>query len=133
MNNIKEIKHPDRPETSQAPYSAGIECDGWVYVSGQGPLNIKTMTIVGETIEEQTRLTMQNVEAVLQSAGCTLQDVVKCTCYLSDIADFDVFSRVYLEFFPGVKPARTTVEARLWGAMKIEIDAVARRPHEDAG
>lgn len=128
MNNIKEIKHPDRPATAQSPYSAGLECDGWIYVSGQGPLDVKTMTIVGETIEDQTRLTMRNVEAVLQNAGCTLQDVVKCTCYLSDIADFDAFSRVYSEFFPGIKPTRTTVEARLWGDMKIEIDAVARSP-----
>lgn len=123
----QEIKHPARPDTSKMPYSAAIECDGWVYVSGQGPLDIATMQIVGTGIEEQTRLTMRNVEAVLQAAECTLENVVKCTCYLSNITDFDAFSRAYLEFFPGIKPARTTVEARLWGGMKIEIDAVARR------
>jgi 2-iminobutanoate/2-iminopropanoate deaminase len=128
MNKL-EIKHPARQDTSNAPYSAGIVCDGWLYVSGQGPIDIASGQIVGATIEEQTRLTLQNVMTVLQEAGCTSADVVKCTCYLLDIADFDAFSRTYMEFFSGVRPARTTVQAALWNGIKVEIDAVARLPH----
>jgi 2-iminobutanoate/2-iminopropanoate deaminase len=128
--NKQEIKHPDRPDTTNAPYSAGIICDGWLYVSGQGPLDVSTSTIIGETIEEQTRLTLQNVEKVLQAAGCSFENVIKCTCYISDIADFDAFSRTYMEFFPGIRPTRTTVQAALWGGIKVEIDAIARLPHD---
>ena len=125
---MNEIKHPDRRETSGSPYSAGIECDGWLYVSGQGPIDWTTTSIVGDTIGEQTQVTMQNLEAVLIAGGCTLHDVVKCTCYLDDMAEFDEFSRVYSSFFPGIKPARTTTQAKLWGNMKVEIDAIARVP-----
>ena len=130
----KEIKHPDKADSPNAPYSAGVLCDGWLYVSGQGPLDIAKMHIVEGTIEEQTRLTLKNVGQVLEAGGCTFDDVVKCTCYIGDIADFDAFSRTYIEFFQGIRPARTTVEAKLWGGIKVEIDAVARVPRrlEDA-
>jgi 2-iminobutanoate/2-iminopropanoate deaminase len=125
----QEIKHPDRPaDTTKSPYSFGVACDGWLYVSGQGPLDLKNMTIVGEGIEEQTRLTMQNLETVLKEGGCTLDDVVKCTCYLDTIADFDAFTRTYMEFFNGIKPARTTLEAKLWGGILVEVDCIARIP-----
>jgi 2-iminobutanoate/2-iminopropanoate deaminase len=107
----------------------GVACDGWLYVSGQGPLDLKTMEIVGETIEEQTRVTLENVREILEAGGCSFDDVVKCTCYISDINDFDAFSAAYKEYFKGIRPARTTVQAVLWGGIKVEIDAVARIPH----
>lgn len=124
----QEIKHPDKLDSSQMPYSAGVLCDGWFYLSGQGPLNVATSEIIGDTIEDQTRVTLQNLEKVLHAAGYTFENVVKCTCYIADIADFDAFSRTYTEFFSGVKPARTTVAAALWNGIKVEIDAVARLP-----
>jgi 2-iminobutanoate/2-iminopropanoate deaminase len=124
----QEVKHPDRPDTSASPYSLGVACDGWLYVSGQGPLDLKTMQVVPGTIEEETRLTLSNVEKILEAGGCSFDDVVKCTCYLADIDDFDAFSRTYMEFFPGVRPARTTVGSKLWGGIKVEIDAIARIP-----
>jgi 2-iminobutanoate/2-iminopropanoate deaminase len=125
----QEIFHPDRPDTSRLPYSSGVVCDGWLYVSGQGPLNLVTMEVVGETIEEQTSLTLRHIEQILQNAGCSFDDVVKCTCYISDMDEFDAFSRTYRDFFQGIRPARTTVQARLWGGIKVEIDAVARIPN----
>ena len=128
----QEIKHTDRPDSSGNPYSMGVLCDGWLYVSGQGPLDLKTMAVVGEGIAEQTRVTLRHIEIMLQNGGCTFDDVVKCTCYISDINDFDEFSKTYMEFFNGVRPARTTVEARLWGGIKVEIDAVARVPEKQA-
>ena len=120
-----EIKHPEK-QVSTGAYSAGVLCDGWLYVSGQGPLDMKTGAIVGETIEEQTSLTLGHVGKILAAAGCTFDDVVKCTCHLSDIKDFDRFNKVYSEVFTGIRPARTTVQSALWGGIKVEIDCVAR-------
>jgi 2-iminobutanoate/2-iminopropanoate deaminase len=121
----REIKHPDRA-LPPAAYSAAVVVDGWVYVSGQGPLDMKTGKVVEGSIEEQTRLTLNHIRQILEAAGCTLDDVVKCTCHLKDIQDFDRFNSVYVEFFKGIRPARTTVQSILWGGIKVEIDAIAR-------
>ena len=102
--------------------------DGWLYVSGQGPLDLKTGNVVEGSIEDQTRLTLSHIGKVLEAAGCTFDDVVKCTCHLSDIHDFERFNSVYAQLFTGVRPARTTVQSVLWGGIKVEIDAVARVP-----
>ena len=124
---ITEIKHPDKTVSTGA-YSAGVAVDGWLYISGQGPLDLKTGQAVAGTIEEQTRLTLSHVGKILEAAGCTFEDVVKCTCHLRDINDFDAFNKVYAGVFSGVRPARTTVQSVLWGSIKVEIDAVARIP-----
>jgi 2-iminobutanoate/2-iminopropanoate deaminase len=121
----REIKHPDKQADTGA-YSAGVLMDGWLYISGQGPLDMKTGEIVPGTVEEQTRLTLSHIDKILKAAGCTAADVVKCTCHLSDIRDFDAFNRAYAEYFTGVRPARTTVQSVLWGGIKVEIDAIAR-------
>jgi 2-iminobutanoate/2-iminopropanoate deaminase len=125
----QEIKHPDKAVSTGA-YSAGVAVDGWLYISGQGPLDLKTGQVVEGTIEEQTRLTLTHIGKILEAAGCTFDDVVKCTCHLRDINDFDAFNKVYAEFFPGVRPARTTVQSVLWGTIKVEIDAIARIPQK---
>jgi len=125
----KEIRHPEK-EKSTGAYSAAVEVDGWVYVSGQGPIDVKTGQPVPGTIEEQTLLTLRHVETILKAAGCSLNDVVKCTVHLGDIGDFDRFNATYRSFFAGVPvlPARTTVQSVLWKGIAIEIDCVARRP-----
>jgi 2-iminobutanoate/2-iminopropanoate deaminase len=120
-----EIKHPDKQADTGA-YSAGVLMDGWLYISGQGPLDMKTGEVVPGTVEEQTRLTLSHIDKILKAAGCTAADVVKCTCHLRDIRDFDAFNRAYAEYFTGVRPARTTVQSVLWGGIKVEIDAIAR-------
>jgi 2-iminobutanoate/2-iminopropanoate deaminase len=122
-----EIKHPDKTASTGA-YSAGVAIDGWLYVSGQGPLDLKTGNVVPGTVEEQTRLTLEHVGKILAEAGCSFDDVVKCTCHLRDIDDFDRFNGVYAQFFTGIRPARTTVQSVLWGGIKVEIDCVARIP-----
>lgn len=125
----KEIKHPEK-EKSTGPYSAAVEIDGWVYVSGQASLNAKTAEVVRGTIEEETHRTLQHIATILNAAGCTLNDVVKSTVHLSDINDFDRFNATYKAFFKDVAvlPARTTVQSVLWNEIKIEIDVVARKP-----
>lgn len=122
-----EVKHPDKLVNTGA-YSAGVIIDGWLYVSGQGPLDLAKGTVVHGTIEEETALTLRHIEKILHAAGCTLDDVVKTTVHLADIKEFDRYNAEYAKFFKGVRPARTTVQSVLWGGIKIEIDAVARMP-----
>jgi 2-iminobutanoate/2-iminopropanoate deaminase len=124
----REIKHPEK-EKSTGAYSAAVEIDGWVYVSGQGPLDAKTAQPVRGTIEEETNLTLSHVQKILIAAGCSLDDVVKCTVHLADIEDFDRFNASYRAFFKDVAvlPARTTVQSVLWNSIKIEIDCIARK------
>ena len=128
MNKV-EVKHSEK-EVSTGAYSAGVLIDGWLYVSGQGPLDLKTGTVVEGSIEDQTRLTLSHIGKVLEAAGCTFDDVVKCTCHLTDIHDFDRFNAVYAQFFQRVRPARTTVQSVLWSGIKVEIDAVAHVPQK---
>jgi 2-iminobutanoate/2-iminopropanoate deaminase len=96
-----------------------------IFVSGQGPIDSDGNTVSG-TIEEETERTLRNVEALLAAAGSNLGCVLKCTCYLADIADFDRFDAAYRRIFAGKLPARTTVGASLAG-IKVEIDAIAFR------
>ena len=123
-----EIKDPDK-EKSTGAYSAAVEIDGWVYVSGQGPVDPKTAQPIRGTIEEETRIVLTNIQKILKAAGCTLNHVVKSTVHLSDIKEFDRYNTVYREFFKDVAvlPARTTVQSVLWNNIKVEIDVVARK------
>jgi 2-iminobutanoate/2-iminopropanoate deaminase len=121
----RAVQHPDRAASTGA-YSDGVILDGWLYISGQGPLDLATGELVAGSIEEETRLTMAHIGRILEAAGCSFDDVVKCACHLADIRDFDGFNRAYAEFFRGVRPARTTVQSALGGGIKVEIDAVAR-------
>src|SRR5437868_1579845 len=124
----KEIRQPGK-EKSTGAYSAAVEVDGWVYVSGQGPVDLKTAQPVRGTIEEETLMALRNVEDILRAAGCTLADVVKCTVHLADISAFDRYNAVYREVFKDVAvlPARTTVQSVLWNKIQVEIDCVARK------
>ncbi len=123
-----EIKDPDK-EKSTGAYSAAVEIDGWVYVSGQGPVDPKTAQPIRGTIEEETRIVLTNIQKILKAAGCTLNDVVKSTVHLSDMNEFDRYNVIYREFFKDVSvlPARTTVQSVLWNGIKVEIDVVARK------
>ena len=124
----KEIRHPDK-EKSAGAYSAAVEVDGWVYVSGQGPVDPKTAQPVRGSVEEETLYTLTQMKRIIEAAGCTLNDVVKCTVHLEDIDEFDRYNAVYREFFKSVAvlPARTTVQSVLWNDIKVEIDCVARK------
>jgi 2-iminobutanoate/2-iminopropanoate deaminase len=105
-------------------YSQGIRAGEFVFVSGQGPLDPTTGQIVGDTIEEQTERTLENVKAILEAGGGTLADVVKATVHLSDLSLFPRYNEVYARYFPDPKPARTTVGSALLGIM-VEIDVIA--------
>jgi len=110
------------------PYSQAIRAGDWVFLSGQGPLDPATKQIVGTTIQEQTRRTLDNLKAIVEAAGATMDDTVKSTVHLLDIADFDAFNDVYVTYFGDPKPARTTVQSVLWGGILVEIDLVLYSP-----
>ena len=120
-----EIKHPDK-SVSTGAYSAGVLVDGWLFISGQGPLDLSTGKVVVGTIEEETLLTLSHIKKIIEAAGGNIDDIVKCTVHLSDINDFDRYNAAYASFFPGIKPARTTVQSVLSDGIKIEIDAIAK-------
>jgi len=122
-----EIKHPDKAVATGA-YSAGVLMDGWLFVSGQGPLDLSTGEVVRGSIEEETLLTLTHVKKIVEAAGGSIADIVKCTVHLSDINDFDRYDTTYARFFSevGVLPARTTVQSVLCDGIKVEIDAIVR-------
>ena len=120
-----EIKHPEKRANTGA-YSDGVLIDGWLYISGQGPLDLSTGEVIRGTIEEETLLTLSHIKKIIEAVNGTIDDIVKCTVHLSDINDFDRYNKVYSSFFDGIKPARTTVQSVLSDGIKIEIDAIAR-------
>jgi 2-iminobutanoate/2-iminopropanoate deaminase len=105
------------------PYSQAIVAGDLIFVSGQVPREPLT-GLVPDGIEAQTRLALKNVETILQAAGASMDDVVKVTAHLVDLALFDAFNRTYLEFFREPFPARTTVGSQLRGVL-VEVDAIA--------
>lgn len=109
------------------PFSPAVRAGDFVYISGQIAMGDDGEVVPGG-IEAQTRRTMENVRRVLALADCTLADVVKVTVWLDDPRDFWTFNRVYASFFPGDKPARSTVRSQLMVDAKVEIDVVAFRP-----
>jgi 2-iminobutanoate/2-iminopropanoate deaminase len=126
-----QVKNPNKNADTGA-YSDGLIVDGWLYVSGQGPIDMATGTAVAGTIEEEVRLTLRNMGDVLKAGGCDYSDVVRCTVHLINIEDFGRFNAVYQEFFKGVLPTRTTVQSMLGLGIKVEIDCIARIPLAEA-
>ena len=126
--SIERVFPNDSP-TPRGAYSPGVRAGDFIYVSGQGPIDPITDKMVVTDIEEQTRITLTNIKRVLAACGATMQDVVKCSVFLRDIADFPRMNDVYKTFFVDARPARTTVEAKFYQAeMLVEIDCVAYKP-----
>ncbi len=121
----KAVKTQDAPGAI-GPYSQAVIAGGLVYVSGQIPINPETGEVVTASLAEQTRRVLENIKAVLARAGREMDDVVKTTVYLTDLAAFSEMNRVYGEFFNEPYPARATVEvSKLPKDVDVEIDAVA--------
>jgi 2-iminobutanoate/2-iminopropanoate deaminase len=108
------------------PYSQAIRAGGFLFVSGQIPLDPATGALVAGDIGSQTRQVFENLEAILTSAGATLGDVVRTTVYLADMADFAAMNEVYATYFAAPAPARSTIQAAgLPRDARIEIDLIA--------
>src|SRR6185295_126199 len=112
------------PGGQPLPFSPAVKAGPFVFVSGQVAMGDNGEIVPGG-IEAQTRQTLKNVEKALALAGCTVKDVVKSTVWLDDTRDFWTFNRIYAEFFPGNKPARSTTQAKLMVDAKIEIEVIA--------
>ncbi len=124
-NSNKPIIHPDRKsDFVTGAYSDGLISGGFLFVSGQASVDFTSSQFVLGTIEEETRRTLDNVKAIVEQAGCTMDNVVKCTVHLANINDFDRFNQVYASYFGEIKPARTTVQSTLAEGIKVEIDAI---------
>ena len=125
---IERLSMPGAPKP-RGPYSHAVRAGDFIYVSGQGPINPETNEFSFGSIQQETRLVLENVRRILEGAGASLQDVVRCGVFLADRNDFAAMNEIYAEFFGEAKPARTTVQVVLpMETMKVEIDCVAYKP-----
>ena len=114
---------------ARGPYSHAVRAGDFIFVSGQGPIDPATDSYSYGEIQHEARLTLGNIQRILEGCGASMADVVKCSVFLKDGRDFKAMNEVYAEFFGDAKPARTTVEAKFANAeMKVEIDAIAYKP-----
>lgn len=121
---------PENAPDPQGGYSPAIVAAGWLFASGQAALDPPSGEIVNADVAGQTEKTLENLATVLKAAGAGLEDVVKATVHLADIATFDVFDRAYRERMPRPYPARTTVGSALAPDVLVEIDVIASIPKE---
>jgi 2-iminobutanoate/2-iminopropanoate deaminase len=122
----KQIVSTDKAPKAIGPYEQAIKVGEFVYVSGQIPLDPKTGQLVDGGIKEQTCQVMENLKAILEAAGSSLDRVVKATVFLKSIADFAAMNEVYGEYLDRAKPARSTVAvADLPRGALVEIDFIA--------
>ncbi len=125
----KKIDHPDRhPGFVTGAYSDGVIAGNLLFVSGQASVDFKTSKFMLGTVEEETHRTLQNIKAIVERAGASMDDVVKCTVHLSDISEFDRYNEVYSQYFSGIRPARTTVQSVLAEGIRVEIDCIVQLP-----
>jgi 2-iminobutanoate/2-iminopropanoate deaminase len=118
--------HTEHAPAAIGPYSQAIRAGQLIFASGQIALDPRTGEMAQGGVEAQTRQVLANLAAVLEAGGATLADVVKTTIYLVDLEDFQKVNAIYAEHFPGIAPARATVQvSRLPRNALVEIDAIA--------
>ncbi|MDR2772334.1 MAG: RidA family protein [Elusimicrobiota bacterium] len=121
---MKTVNTKNAP-AAVGPYSQAIIAGAFLFVSGQIPIDPKTQTVVNGQIKDQTHQSLQNLRAVIEAAGSSLGDVVRCGVFLKDMNDFAAVNEVYGEFFSTHKPARSCVEvSRLPKDVLVEIEAI---------
>lgn len=124
---MKNLIASQKAPKAVGPYSQAVKLDNLLFTSGQIPLDPKTSKLVEGDIKVQARRVFDNIKAILKEADCTMDDIIKTTCYLSDIEDFAAVNQVYDEYFnKAAYPARSAVEVSALpkGAL-LEIDAIA--------
>ena len=125
MAEEKRIVRTNQAPQPVGPYSQAVVQHGLVFVAGQGPTDPATGTRVND-IEGQTHQVLKNLRAILEAANSSLDRVLRSSCFLRDMNDFQRFNAVYAEYFPHNPPARTTIQAgRLPGDISVEIDVIA--------
>jgi 2-iminobutanoate/2-iminopropanoate deaminase len=125
MTDKTIISTPNAPKAI-GPYSQAVSANGFVYTSGQVPIDPSSGQLVADEIQTQTRQSLENIKAVLEAAGSDLSLVLKATVFLKDMADFAAMNAIYAEYFPNNPPARSTVQvAKLPLDARVEIEVVA--------
>ena len=123
---MRQLIKTENAPAAIGPYSQAIKANGFVFVSGQIPIDPQTGEFVEGGIAEQTARVLKNLTAVLEAAGSSLEQVVKTTVFLADMKEFSSMNEVYAGFFPSPPPARSTVAAAgLPRDARVEIEAVA--------
>ena len=127
MNSKKEINSTKAP-SAIGPYSQAILKDGFIYISGQLPIDQTTGEFAGTDIASQAKQSLENTKYILQEAGLKMKDVIKTTILLKDIEDFAVVNEIYGQYFQAPFPARATYEvSRLPKDALIEIESIAKK------
>ena len=106
---MRDVITTDRGPKAIGPYSQAIRANGFVFVSGQIPLDPRTQELAGGTIAEQTERVLQNLKGIVEAAGSSMEKVVKTTVYMMDLAEFAAMNEVYGKYFPKNPPARATI------------------------
>ncbi len=123
---MKGVISTDRAPKAIGPYSQAIKANGFVFISGQIPLDPHTQQLVDGDVARQTERVMENLKGIVEAAGSSLDRTVKTTVYLADLADFAAMNEVYGRYFQSNPPARATVEvARLPREVRVEIELIA--------
>ena len=126
---MPQVHHSDNAPAAIGPYSQAIAAGGFLFCAGQTPLDPKTMTLVDGDVGVQTAQVLKNLHAVLQTAGCSWNDVVKTTIFLRSMGDFAKVNEVYAATLGESRPARSTVAvAGLPKDAQVEIELIAKLP-----
>jgi 2-iminobutanoate/2-iminopropanoate deaminase len=122
---VKEIISTDKGPKAIGPYSQAIKANGLIFTAGQVAFDPATGQLVEGDVARQTARVMENLKAIVEAAGSSLDRALKATVYLKDMNDFAVMNEVYARYFPANPPARSTVEAaRLPRDVRVEIDLI---------
>jgi 2-iminobutanoate/2-iminopropanoate deaminase len=124
----KKIISTELAPQAIGPYSQAVQSNGFIFVSGQLPVDYKTGTTAEPDIAKQTEMVLLNIKAILESTGLSLENVVKTTVFMTDLKEFAKMNEVYAKFFKNNPPARATLEVKsLPKSVLIEIEAIAEK------
>lgn len=122
----RTVVHTEKVPPARVPLSQAIKTGGWVFASGQLGMDPRTGRLVDGGIKAETRQVCENLKAVLEAAGSSLQEVAKVTIYMADLGELLAMNEVFSEYFPEDPPARTTFQAAgLIAGARVEIEAIA--------
>ncbi|WP_136805801.1 RidA family protein [Desulfosediminicola flagellatus] len=127
------IERYGTPKAGGLPFAKAAGADGWLYVSGQVPRDGEGQIVCGN-MTTQARVTLDNLKQVLESAGYSVNDVVRVGVWIDDPRDFQEFNKVYAEYFSSEHaPARVTVQAMMMSDLRVEVDCIAYKKDQTAG
>ena len=122
----KVVIYTSKAPAPVGPYSQGVVVEGWLYIAGQITIDPSTGSVVKGSLEKQVRRVLENIKAIVEAAGGSLENIVKTTVYSKDLTKFSEFNNVYAEYFKNKPPARAILEAsNLPKDVDVEIDAIA--------